>query len=68
MERVERLTSQLHHELNFLRQKEEDMRDANEATSTKIVVFGIITLVILIFSSFMQVNYLKKFFKAKKII
>ena len=68
MDRVGRLTEQLHQELKFLRQKEEAMRDANQSSSTKIVLFGMGTLLILASASFLQAFYLKKFFKAKKII
>lgn len=51
----------------FIQNKEETI-DKLEFVNTKIIVFSIITIVIMVILSFCQATYLKRFFKSKKLL
>ena len=40
----------------------------NEKIATRVIVFGIISITLMGISTYMQVKYLKNFFRYKKII
>ena len=49
-------------------QKKEETIEKLEFVNTKIIVFSTITIVIMILLGFCQANYLKNFFKSKKLL
>ena len=51
----------------FIQNKEETI-DKLEFVNTKIIIFSIITIVIMVLLSFCQATYLKSFFKSKKLL
>jgi hypothetical protein len=44
------------------------LSDQNDSIKSRVVVFGIISVLIMGISTFLQVKYLKNFFRYKKII
>jgi hypothetical protein len=59
---------QIHREVQYLREREEQMRNTNKTIETRVVGYSIATLAFLLVLSAIQVIYLKRFFRAKKII
>lgn len=55
-------------EMNTFVDHEEKLRDTNESTLDRVRLFAVFTIMILILLGMYQIFYLKKFFKAKKII
>jgi hypothetical protein len=47
---------------------EEKLKDANTKIKTRVVIFGLISVFVMGASTYMQVTYLKSFFRSKKII
>jgi len=59
---------QIQKEQNYQRQREKRFRDTSESTSQRVLVWAIFQLVILVGLGFWQVQHLKKFFIAKKLV
>ncbi|XP_075243194.1 transmembrane emp24 domain-containing protein eca-like [Convolutriloba macropyga] len=59
---------QIQKEQNYQRQREKRFRDTSESTSQRVVVWAMFQLVILVGLGFWQVQHLKKFFIAKKLV
>ena len=72
-------------DFNYMRQREEEMRDTNESTNSRVLYFSIFSMccllglatwqvelcwiLYLLYSfSVLQVLYLRKYFKSKKLI
>nr|XP_005901050.1 PREDICTED: transmembrane emp24 domain-containing protein 10 isoform X2 [Bos mutus] len=51
-----------------MKKREEEMRDTNESTNTRVLYFSIFSMFCLIGLATWQVFYLRRFFKAKKLI
>jgi len=66
--KLELMADALYEEITWIREKETAMRDLNEAINTKVVTFSAATLLISIVLSVAQLFYLKRFFKAKKVL
>ena len=66
--RLELMADALYEEITWIREKESEMRDLNEAINTKVVFFSAATLFVSIVLSVLQLVYLKRFFKAKKVL
>ena len=58
----------LRSELSELVKNEIHLSDQNDSIKSRVMVFGIISLLIMAVSTFLQVKYLKNFFRHKKII
>ncbi|XP_076030087.1 transmembrane emp24 domain-containing protein bai [Oratosquilla oratoria] len=68
LKRLEDLSENIVQDFAFMRQREEEMRDTNESTNTRVLYFSLFSLICLISLATWQVLYLRKFFKAKKLI
>ena len=55
-------------ELTLLTMTEEKLKEENEKIRTRVVLFGVISIVVMLSSTYMQVTYLRNFFRNKKII
>lgn len=55
-------------ELQYLREREEQMRNTNLTIHNRVIGYSTCTLVFLLFLTVIQLVYLKRFFKAKKLI
>ena len=51
-----------------MRQREEEMRDTNESTNSRVLYFSIFSMCCLLALATWQVLYLRKYFKSKKLI
>ena len=51
-----------------MRQREEEMRDTNESTNSRVLYFSIFSMLCLLGLATWQVLYLRKYFKSKKLI
>lgn len=61
-------TKQIHAKIQFLREREEEMRATNVTIHQRIIGYSVSTIVLLLALVFLQTIYLKRFFKAKKMI
>ncbi|XP_004364128.2 transmembrane emp24 domain-containing protein 10 [Capsaspora owczarzaki ATCC 30864] len=68
MRKVEDLSQSILSSFEYLRQREEEMRDTNESTNERVMYFSILSMVILIALAVWQIFYLKRYFKSKQII
>ena len=59
---------QLRKELGTLVASEVALSDQNESIKSRVLVFGVISIIVMGVSTFLQVKYLKNFFRYKKII
>ena len=66
--KVNEMVSQLRQELSALVASEVKLSDANDSIKSRVFVFGIISILVMAISTFLQVKYLKNFFRHKKII
>lgn len=55
-------------EMEYLKQREADMRDTNESTNDRVQWFSVLSILTLVSSGVWQVWYLRKFFESKKIL
>lgn len=68
LRKIEELTDEIVDELNYLKAREERLRNTNESTNRRVKNFSIIVILVLVSLGLWQVNYLKNYFKAKHII
>ncbi|XP_061934026.1 transmembrane emp24 domain-containing protein bai-like [Apis cerana] len=68
LKRLEDLSEAIVQDFARMRKNEEEMRDTNEATNTRVLYFSIFSMCWLLGLSIWQVLYLRRFFKAKKLI
>ncbi|OAD52501.1 Transmembrane emp24 domain-containing protein bai [Eufriesea mexicana] len=68
LKRLEDLSTSIVQDFARMRKSEEEMRDTNEATNTRVLYFSIFSICWLVILSNWQVLYLRRFFKAKKLI
>jgi hypothetical protein len=68
LRRLEADLIEVHETMLELRKLEADMRDKNEATNSRVVWMGLISLVVCVGLAFWQIFYLKAFFKRKKVL
>jgi hypothetical protein len=59
---------QIRTELGSLVVSEESLKDENSKIKNRVVIFGLISVFVMALSTFLQVKYLKNFFRYKKII
>ena len=59
---------EIHNGMLFLRQKEAELRDLNEATNTRVAWLSICSLAVCIGLCVWQIIYLKQFFQRKKLL
>lgn len=68
LRRLEAMVKEIHEEMLFLRTREEEMRDLNEATNARVAWFSIGSLFICMGLAAWQLYYLKQFFHKKKLL
>ncbi|XP_017799498.1 PREDICTED: transmembrane emp24 domain-containing protein bai [Habropoda laboriosa] len=68
LKRLEDLSEAIVQDFARMRKNEEEMRDTNEATNTRVLYFSIFSMCWLVVLSIWQLLYLRRFFKAKKLI
>ena len=66
--KVNQMIDLLRKELSELVASEVELSNQNESIKSRVIVFGIVSVCIMGVSTFMQVKYLKNFFRHKKII
>jgi hypothetical protein len=62
------MVEQLRNDLGSLVVNEERLKEANTKIKTRVVIFGLISVAVMGASTYLQVTYLKNFFRHKKII
>ncbi|CDO92057.1 unnamed protein product [Kluyveromyces dobzhanskii CBS 2104] len=68
LRRIEELTDEIVDEFNYLKSREERLRDTNESTNRRVRNFSVAVIVVLVALGGWQLNYLKNYFRAKHII
>lgn len=68
LDKMREMAVQIKEEMIYMRGREEEMRDTNESTNTRVLWFNIMTLSILVVMGLWQIHYLKRFFQMKKLI
>ncbi|KAG1685230.1 Transmembrane emp24 domain-containing protein 10 [Nymphon striatum] len=68
LRRLEDLSNAIVQDFAFMRQREEEMRNTNESTNSRVLYLSIFSMCCLLGLATWQVLYLRRFFKAKKLI
>jgi len=68
LKRLEDLSESIVKDFAFMRIREEEMRDTNESTNSRVLYFSIFSMLCLLGLATWQVIYLRQFFKSKKLI
>ena len=68
MRRLEDQTKDIHKKIQFLREREEQLRNTNRTIHDRVITYSICTIIILLCLALIQILYLKNFFRAKKMI
>ena len=66
--KINAMVEEIRKELGALVVNELQLSDQNDSIKTRVIVFGIVSILIMGVSTYMQVKYLKNFFRYKKII
>ena len=62
------LSTQLHKEMGDLRKTGHEEHVISSATTTKVIVFGVVSVGVIVASAIIQILYLRRFFREKKIM
>ena len=68
LRKMEDTIGEIHREMLYMRTREAAMRNTNESTNARVLYFSFFSIVVLCGMGTWQVMYLKKFFRAKKLI
>ncbi|CAH0728140.1 unnamed protein product, partial [Brenthis ino] len=68
LKRLEDLSEAIVQDFTLMRKREEEMRDTNESTNNRVLFFSIFSMICLLGLATWQVLYLRRYFKAKKLI
>ncbi|XP_053553120.1 transmembrane emp24 domain-containing protein 10 [Bombina bombina] len=68
LRRLEDLSESIVNDFMYMKKREEEMRDTNESTNVRVLYFSIFSMCCLMGLATWQVFYLRRFFKAKKLI
>lgn len=68
LRRIEEITSEIVGEMEYLRSREQKLRDTNESTNNRVKWFGIATTWILVGLWVWQIMYLRAYFRSKHLI
>ncbi|KAE8586035.1 hypothetical protein XENTR_v10021530 [Xenopus tropicalis] len=68
LRRLEDLSESIVNDFAYMKKREEEMRDTNESTNVRVLYFSIFSMCCLMGLATWQVFYLRRFFKAKKLI
>lgn len=67
-QKVQDMVKQLRQELSYLVQNEENLKEQNQKIKSRVLIFGVISVIVMASSTYLQISYLKNFFRYKKII
>lgn len=68
LRRLEDLSDSIVQDFAYMRQREEEMRSTNESTNARVLYLSIFSMLCLLGLATWQVLYLRRYFKAKKLI
>ncbi|EFO28301.1 transmembrane protein [Loa loa] len=68
LRRLEDLSDSIVQDFAYMRQREEEMRSTNESTNSRVLYLSIFSMLCLLSLAIWQVLYLRRYFKAKKLI
>jgi len=68
LQKLEDLSASIVADFNYMKKREQEMRDTNESTNNRIFYLSIFSMLCLLGLAIWQVIYLRQFFKAKKLI
>jgi len=68
LRRLEDLSESIVQDFAYMRQREEEMRNTNESTNSRVLFLSIFSMICLLGLATWQVLYLRRYFKAKKLI
>ncbi|KJH50311.1 hypothetical protein DICVIV_03504 [Dictyocaulus viviparus] len=68
LRRLEDLSDQIVKDFSFMRQREEEMRNTNESTNSRVLYLSIFSMICLLALAVWQVMFLRNYFKSKKLI
>lgn len=68
LKKLEDLAEAIVSDFAYMKSREKMMRDTNESTNSRVLWFSIFSMAVLLGLALWQVFYLKRFFKAKKLI
>ncbi|CAH1790702.1 unnamed protein product [Owenia fusiformis] len=68
LRRLEDLSESIVNDFAYMRAREEEMRDTNESTHSRVLYFSVFSMLCLLGLATWQVLYLRRFFKSKKLI
>lgn len=68
LKKLEDLSESIVNDFAYMRSREEEMRDTNESTHSRVLYFSMFSMLCLMGLATWQVLYLRRFFKAKKLI
>ncbi|CAJ0589207.1 unnamed protein product [Cylicocyclus nassatus] len=68
LRRLEDLSDQIVKDFAFMRQREEEMRNTNESTNSRVLYLSIFSMLCLLSLAAWQVMFLRNYFKQKKLI
>ncbi|XP_023017116.1 transmembrane emp24 domain-containing protein bai [Leptinotarsa decemlineata] len=68
LKRLEDLSNAIVQDFAIMRKREEEMRDTNESTNSRVLYFSVFSMCCLLGLATWQVLYLRTYFKAKKLI
>lgn len=66
--KLEDLSSSIVQDFQYMKQREQEMRDTNESTNSRVFYLSIFSMLCLTSLAVWQIFYLKRFFKSKKLI
>ena len=66
--KVQDMVRQLRTELTYLVKNEENLKEQNQKIKSRVFMFGVISVIVMAISTYLQISYLKNFFRYKKII
>ncbi|KAK4113928.1 hypothetical protein N656DRAFT_706925 [Canariomyces notabilis] len=68
LRRIEEMVAEIVNEMDYLRLREQKLRDTNESTNTRVKMFGFGTTFLLIALWAWQIMYLRAYFRSKHLI
>ncbi|KAH6609719.1 endoplasmic reticulum vesicle 25 [Trichoderma cornu-damae] len=68
LRRIEELTAEVVYEMEYLRLREQKLRDTNESTNNRVKWFGVGTTWLLVILWAWQIMYLRAYFRSKHLI
>jgi len=68
LKKLEDLSESIVNDFAYMRAREEEMRDTNESTHSRVLYFSVFSMCCLLGLATWQILYLRRYFKSKKLI